>query len=564
MSIGNIDYRRWKNETAVTLKLRSTELKALDKAIERYCNPGGGTAANLALVKTSFRAWKGSASGRNTSSRNASGIVEELEGYLNGTTPMNNAYLSSQVDGRLGLLYVYGGLDVDTKLFNLVLESAFELGSAAFNFSGTQDDLKKAMPTSMDKEVRENLGSLAGDVLGDDIVKAGRDKLIDRAGDAYANRGQKNQAIPTPPPRPAPRALAGAPLPKVNLATGGTLRMDKGLNSAQALEQPASEPPNAVLQFSRDVINAIREKLKQFAAHVWAKLKQQFDKFQEAPFDYTKEWGARVATLINFIVCKILGEVGRAAAPIVGGAIAIGKGVADTISACKDKYDTWIVTKEVDFSPGHPQAVVDSIKLTQTAGIGQGIYGTLKGATQLGLDVGAAASGAIFGLVVSACEILAKFIHRLWDSSRLKSFAIKCQAMYTRNKALIDSGKEANELRAGEFGKMMRTYMLTCPTIACVGLTSNYAGDAMQWLDMNSTFNKGAKVSNADWKAGNKEFDDAAASFAKGTEALTHLKKLARDFLVDSGFVFKHRDDSVAFFLKAGNLKNPGIGTFAA
>ncbi len=563
MSIGNIDYRRWKNETGVTLKIRSSQLRELDKAIERYCNPGGGTATNLETVKKKFRAWKGSAVGRNTSSRNASGIVEELEGYLNGTTPMKNAYLDSQVDGRLGLLYVYGGLDVDTKLFNLVLESAFELG--AMGFSGATDDLKAAMPGSMDKETKANLASLGSDVLGNDIVKAGRDKLIGRAGDAFANRGQKKQAIPTPPPRPAPRALAvGAPLPKVNPVVGGALRMGKGVNSIQALEQPASEPPNAALQFGQKVINMIREKLKEFAAFVWAKLKKQFDKFQEAPFDYIKDWGARVATLVNFIVCKILGEAGRAVAPVVGGAIAIGKGIADTISACKDKYDTWIVTKEVNFSPGHPEAVVDSIKLTQTAGIGQGIYGTLKGATQLGLDVGAAASGTIFGLVVTGCEILAKFIHRLWDSSRLKSFAIKCQAMYTRNKALIESGKEASELRAGEFGKMMRSYMLSCPTIASVGLTSNFAGDAMQWLDMNSTFNKGADVSKDDWKAGNKQFDDAAASFAKGTEALSHLKKLAREFLLDSGFVFKHRDPTVGYFLTASNMKKPGVGSFDA
>lgn len=560
MSIGNIDHRRWKKETSVRGHLRSSDLRALDKAIERYCNPGGGTPANLALVKTRFRQWKGSSVGRNTSSRNASGIVEELEGYLNGTTPMSNAYLKSQEDGRLGLLYVYGGLSVDTKLFNLVIESAWSLGSAGFSYEGTQKDIVGAIGgDALSLDQKKAIAKLPSQVLGNSLVQKGRDMVVDKATEAYDARQNRGNA-PTPPPRPAPGNVPGGPLKIGNPATGGAFRVESGIISSREFEQAAMEPPSAAAQFGRKIIQAIKDKLQFFAQKVWSALRAQYDQFQESPYDFFKEWGHRVATLINFIVCKILGEAGKTVAPVVGGAITIGRGIADTIGACAKKYETWVMGKNVDIAPGHPQAVTDGIKVIQTAGIGKGLYDTLKGATQLGLDVGAAASGAIFGLVTSCCEVLAKFIHRLWDSSRLESFAKKCKQMYDAGK----TGQEGALPRAGEFGKFLRGYIMTCPTIACVAMVSNYAGDAMQWLDMNSTFNQGADVPADQWKAGNAEFDAAAKNFQQGTELLTHMKKLAREYLLQSGFSFKHTDDSLAYLLSGDNLKKPGIGMLAA
>ncbi|MFT7289321.1 MAG: hypothetical protein ACI87W_003451 [Halieaceae bacterium] len=549
MSIGNIDYRRWKEETAVTGKLRSGQLRELDKAIESYCKQGGGGAANLAGVKAKFRAWKGSSIARNTSSRNKSGIVKELEGYLTGTIPMSNAYLDSQQDGRRGLLYVYSGLQVDAKLFNLVIDSAWELGGAAFSFEGTQKDIQKSIGgNTLTTAQKKQLSQLPGKVLGSDLVKKGRDAVVGKAQDAYAAK-QNPGAPPTPPPRPAPGNVPGGPLKRGNPATGGAFRINRGLISSSQFEKQVLNPPSALEQFGSSAIEAIRAKLRALVDRIVRALRKQYDSLQANPYDFTKVWATRIAGLINFIVCKILGEVGKTVAPIVGGAIGIARGVADTIGACTDKYETWILSKGVNIAPGHPQAVMNSLNLIQSVGIGKGIYDTLKGATQLGLDVGAAASGAIFGLITSCCEVLAKFIHRLWDVSRLESFSRKCKEMY-----------QANETpRAGEFGAFLRSYVMTCPSIACVAMVSNYAGDAMQWLDMNSGFNTGAKVSGADWKAGNPEFDLTAASFLKGTELLVHMKKNAASFLSDSGFKFNHSDPSVAHFLTAKNLKSPAF-----
>lgn len=550
MSIGNIDYKRWIDETK-TWKLRSAKLKAVDNAIKAYCAQGGGTPGNLATVKRAFEAWKTSKEDWSESSRNTSGIITELEGYLNGSTPTSNAYLDSQRDGRLGLLYVFGGLEIDTKLFNLIVESAWDAGSAVFGFDRTQDAIKESMGGASES-LQDIVAELPGAVLDFEKVKEKRDALLDKAQqkwEAHKNKG----APPSPPPRPAPPSPPPKPMHRRTPALGGAFRITTGLVSSAEIEKPEPTAFN-LPPWLRSFMDAVREKLRAFAAVVWNTLKKQFDRFQEEPFDFMREWGARIGTVINFIV----GRVAAQAAPFVGGSIEIAKGLVDTIKACADKYQTYILGQNVDVSPGHPAQVADAIDMIQNVGIGKGLYDTLKGAGQLALDATTGAGG-IVGLVISCCEILAKFIHRLWDSSRMKTFATKCQALY-----LAGKGPNGSVMRAGEFGTFLRTYLLTTPTLACLALVSNYAGDAMQWLDMNSTFNVGQGVSGDAWKRGNAQFDAAAKRFAEGTEYLNNLKKTARKYLADSGFEFGHTDNSVAFFFTSANLKKPAIGALAA
>jgi hypothetical protein len=158
---------------------------------------------------------------------------------------------------------------------------------------------------------------------------------------------------------------------------------------------------------------------------VWAAIRKKFDEYQEEPVDALVEWGSRLGTVIEFIVEKVAAQ----AAPFVGGAINITKGLVETVRACASKYETYILGKNVDISPGHPQAVVDAVALIQSVGIAKGLYETFKAAGQLALD-STTGAGGIASLVISCCEILAKFIHRLWDSSRMKTFATKCKALY--------------------------------------------------------------------------------------------------------------------------------------
>ena len=555
MSIGNIDHKRWIDETK-TWKLRSSKLRAVDNSIRAYSVQGGGTPGNLAAVKRAFEAWKASKEDWNESSRNQSGIIAELEGYLSASVPRSNAYLESQRDGRLGMLFVFGGLEVDTKLFNLVVESAWDAGSAVFGFDQTQSAIEGSMGGASDF-LKDNVPGLPGMILDSSLVKKGRDMLIDKAGssmEARKNRGQP----PVPPPRPVPNAAPMGAIKRGSPALGGSFRITSGIVSTAEFEKP--EPvPSILPAWVTSLINSIRQKLREFATTVWNALKKQFDRFQEEPFDFMREWGARIGTVINFIVSKVAAQ----AAPIVGGSIEIAKGLVDVVRACGIKYETYILGKNVNMSPGHPAAVVDAIDLIQTVGVGKGLYDTLKGAGQLALDVTTGAGG-IVSLVVSCCEVLAKFIHRLWDTSRMKSFATKCQALYTANKDVIATGAVGTLPRAGEFGVFLRGYLLTTPTLACLALVSNFAGDAMQWLDMNSTFNRAQGASADSWKKGNAQFDAAAKSFAEGKTYLDNLKKTARKYLVDSGFDFKHRDPSVSFFFSAANLKKAGIGHLEA
>lgn len=398
--------------------------------------------------------------------------------------------------------------------------------------------------------LKDNVPGLPGKFLDSAAVQKGRDLLIDKVQSSLEARKNKGpSSVPPPvPPKPAHRRTP---------ALGGTFRITTGIVSTAEFEKPAPVP-SMLPAWVVSLMNGIRQKLQEFAATVWNALKKQFDRFQEEPFDFMREWGARIGTVITFIVAKVAAE----AAPFVGGSMEIAKGLIDTVKACADKYESYILGKNVDISPGHPAAVVDAIDLIQSVGIGKGLYATLKGAGQLALDATTGAGG-IVGLVISCCEVLAKFIHRLWDTSRMKTFAKKCQAMYLANKDVISTGAAGTLPRAGEFGLFLRGYLLTTPTLACLALVSNFAGDAMQWLDMNSTFNQAQGVPAESWKQGNAQFDRAARSFAEGKDYLDNLKKTARKYLVDSGFDFTHRDPSVGFFFSAANLKKPGIGHVA-
>lgn len=557
MSIGNIDSRRWKSETT-TWKIRSSALRAVDKAIDVYCAQGGGTPANLAALKKAFEAWKNSKEDWKSSERNQRGIVAELEGYLSGAVSTTNAYMASQEDGRVGLLYVFGGLQVDTKLFNLIVESVWDSASAVMNFDGVQSAIGDSLASAPDL-IKDKLPGAPAKVLDNALVQKGRDMATDKIQEKWDARNNVNlTAGLQKPAKPMSRPVT----PTAGLArrggiiighnrtppvTGAAFSISSGLMSSQVFERPATVPQR-IEGWLKDLMDKIREALRAFANKVWAAIRKKFDEYQEEPVDAMVEWGSRLGSVIEFIV----GKVAAQAAPFVGGAIAITKGLVETVRACASKYETYILGKNVDISPGHPQAIVNAIELIQSIGIGKGLYETFKAAGQLALDATTGAGG-IASLVVSCCEILAKFIHRLWDSSRMKTFAKKCKELY-------DKAKTGDVPRAGEFGLFLRRYLLTTPTLACLGMVSNYAGDTMQWLDMNNTFIAAQGVSAADWKKGNAEFDKAAQKVAQGREFLDNVKGTARSYLVDSGFEFSHSDASVAFFFKSDNLKKPTIG----
>jgi len=341
-----IEHKKWLSRTSVMGRFRSPELKKLDAALQAY--ETSGSENDLKLIRTTLAAWKQKelklGHAWEKSARNKDGAFTEL-GVRLDAQPVSNFYTQDLAHTRLGVLYLFSAMDVESGIFDIIIDSG---------------------------------ANFVGNVIG--------------AGGALT---------------PSDTGAAVATALGTVVSGAQTLRAEYLVD----VKPPAGK--NAKLN---GMLEKIKEHLVSFAKNIWAHLTAMFKKdATKSWIDFAGDWWTRITGVINLV----LNQIGVSAAPFVGAAFDIVQGLARTVKACYDRYVTYALSKGVDMNDGHPAVVVKSIERTMNLAIGSGLYQALRGAAATGANAASAGAGAILSMVVAGCELIAKFVYRLWESSKM-------------------------------------------------------------------------------------------------------------------------------------------------
>jgi hypothetical protein len=219
------------------------------------------------------------------------------------------------------------------------------------------------------------------------------------------------------------------------------------------------------------------------------------------------------------------------------------------VKACYDRYVTYSLAKGVDMNDGHPSVVVKSIERTMNLAIGSGLYQALKGAVTTGVNVVGSGAGAILSMVVSGCELIAKVVYRLWESSKMKAFFEDCKDRYTKFKTAKKITDDDVTHSGIAFGAWYRAAAYTLPCLSALALCSGLTGDKMMYLSM---FKDEKDLAAA--KPGQALNPISQSEFDRGVTYIDHLKEAAKGYLSDSGYEFSSTDKVVDHMFKSKNF----------
>ena len=486
----DITFQQWKKDTnAVFTTGRSDELKAIGTAFEVYETSSGPRKAQgkKALI-AAFNAWKAT-QGPGTewlkSKRNSSRAMEKLAmliggadeetAFSRGTAP---DYMHEElINARLGVLYLFSRLNVTPGLFKMVLEGGLDIVSQSLDVAEVGDDLQSAFGKA--QGMHGTLKSPIGKVL--DKAERGLVKQV-AVKNVNLPQGQAPSIDLTPPP--------------ITVMSGGVVAAS-----------------HATRRISNPTMEMIRVKLvalfEAFIEKIKALLVAKFGTIDDA------------ANTIKTVIKAIVGLVCAKAAPFVGAGMDLVKSCATTLDATYTKFKAWKESKNVEINQGHPATVVDSIQRSMTVAVFSGLYDMLKGAGALAMDAAAFGSGGIVNLVISAVELLVKFVWRLAETIRFNKFCAEAREYYENSTAA-----DAIHRRPFAFADWYRSYALNIPLIAVLTLNTGICGDKMRYLTL---FNNGAQITSE--------------QFQNGVRFLDNLKPWGAQYIKDAGFEIRSVGD---------------------
>jgi len=151
-----IEHRKWLSRTSAFGKPRSPELKAIDAALKAY--EVSGQDKDLDAIRIALAAWKQkefkSGHSWKASVRNKDNAFEELGQRLD-FEPVQNFYTKDLMHARLGILYLFSEMELESGLFEVILSGGLNLAGNVANVGGaftpSQDgaDLATAIGTEL-------------------------------------------------------------------------------------------------------------------------------------------------------------------------------------------------------------------------------------------------------------------------------------------------------------------------------------------------------------------------------------------------------------------------------
>jgi hypothetical protein len=474
-----VTYEDWMRQTAKTLLRRSAELRKVDVALQTYQRSPSYPA--LLELRAAFNAWKlahGNGNEWRDSARNTNQFATLLDNQLKGIADTDVA-LGAQgfmepalINSRLGVLYLYSKLDCND-MFKVILEGALDLTTASLEFADVDDKIGSGIEAAKDK---------AGNVAS--FVEA---KIRQQEG------------------RPKP------------------------VTHTQLLDTNAPPPPgklSAIWDKIREKLYEVAQKLLALAREQWQKAKEKLRWAKADPGGTALEIGPTVLRkLCDFLATHVLAS----AAPFIGAGLDLAKGILNTIDAGLTKFREWSAAKQVELVIGHPATIAEAIRRAMWFNVGKGLYETLKGGLDLGLQFASQGASSIVSLVMAAVEALAKTIWKLVE-------VVKMRSVFAHGRELWQArlNPDSLHLRPIAFNAWFKSHALMLPALPVLVLNTGICGDKMHFMKMFKD-------------------DDSVitqAAFDDGCRYVDGLKAWGSDYLKDSGFGFSSSDPVVKGLLQ--------------
>jgi hypothetical protein len=462
---------------------RSPELRKVDAALQAYQRSPSYPA--LLTLKQSFDDWKlahGNGDEWRDSARNVNKYATLLDNQLKGIGDTDVALGShafmepALINSRLGVLYLYSQLECND-MFKVILEGALDFTGAALDFGDVDDKIGAALETGKDKA-----GSAA--------------RFVE---EKVRSQIQQKEGRATP------------------------------VTSTQLLDAPITPPPGklrAIWDKIREKLYELAQKLLGMAQDQWLKAKEKLRWAMADPGGTALEIGPQMLRkLCDFIASHVLSK----AAPFIGAGLDIAKGILNTIDAAITKYREWAAAKQVELVIGHPATIAEAIRRAMWFNVGKGLYESLKGGVDLGLQFASQGASSIVSLVMAGVEAIAKTIWKLVE-------IVKMRSVFARGRELWDMRMKSDSLhlRPIAFNAWFKSHALLLPALPVLVLNTGICGDKMHFIKMfkddDAVITQGA-------------FDD-------GCRYVDGLKAWGSEYLKDSGFGFTSSDPVVKGLLK--------------
>lgn len=462
-------YAHWMTATDVKLRPRSALLRQLDEAILTYERTGHPKA--LIAIQQRLKAWQDS-----------KGPNEAWKKDARNKT-LTITLLQSQA---------HGGGDTDAAL-------------------GTPDFMSPGM-------INARLGVIylfSKIKVDDTIFKILLNGAIDVT-NAGLNAG--NQAAGY-----AATALGAAQGPAGSLADKAQNKVAHWVSGKSLINGNAPPPTDSK---ARQLWDKVRTMIYDAAVKAWNSIKKKIAEFREDPAGTALDV---IPGMLRQLCDFLTGQLIASLAPLIGSALDLTKGIANTIDAGMTKYNEWVAGRNVNLLEGYPSTVVASIRRSMTFSIGEGLYDTLKGAAKVGLDAGTAAGSTILGLVTDVLEAVIKTIWKVIECMRMNSFCQQAAKWWD-----VREERSALHLQPIAFNTWFKGYAMNIPALSVLSLNSGICGDKMRFLNM---FKSDADVISQ-------------AEFEDGCRYVDSLKVWGSSYLKDCDFSFSSKDGVVEGLLK--------------
>ena len=505
--LGLVEPKEWLSRTSLALsRTRSPTLLKLDKAYADYFKlRSDQNRQALYQALNDYLIEKGRNWENVDRNKRSGGLMAYLHNFTRPVPLATNVLAKRIPESRHGLLYLWQNAEVNTLWAKIALEGALSVGSATVGMLQASNynngDAMQGAGIIADKTP----GNMAANVLGGGLPPV--------VGFLAGPRG------------------AGVRNPGMIQLTHKPLIMLRDLPNDPTIIERAK-------RFLGEHFNTIYELIRKKLSEI---LTERQLKFRRG--GYIALAGNTLVTLTNFI----LNQVVSAAAPIVGNAIDIARGICQAIVAAKDRITAHQSRSMFVISAGHPLQIGRAIETQMNWAIGKGIYNAAKGGAKLAGNLASWGASALFDVIAACLELAYKFITRLLEGNAMRSW-IELVKQHTRNRNEWKADPNGGVWRPGivyrdkEFKSLFESGCMSSVCVPMLTLNSGITGDLMMFTkmfdDTGGILGQGTGIGSN----GDKPSDGAQAKFNAAEAYWTQMKEWGRNYLESTGFKFTSTD----------------------
>jgi hypothetical protein len=186
-------------------------------------------------------------------------------------------------------------------------------------------------------------------------------------------------------------------------------------------------------------VDLVVETVKTIGKNLWAAVHKFVDYVRNRMFQNDSFAAGIIGSVIKPLIGIAIGEICKAAAPFMGGAVQLATGIARTVDAAIERTALWWNRAKVKLTDGHFALIGDSIEWQVVKGMLYGLWTALKGAADIAMNAFLPGTGSLASVVMAALEWIAKLIFRLVERGRVQKFLEEhAQRLWTTERDLAE------------------------------------------------------------------------------------------------------------------------------